>query len=290
MTTLLTMLFVPGSEKRKLSHIPEAQSDACILDLEDAVAIDAKPRARELAASTLTEMGDEHRLWVRVNGVDSGMLLEDLDTVVIGGLAGIDLPKVHGPRDIQIADWLIGHWEERRGLRAGSVKIMATIESAAGVANVHQIAMASDRLRVLCFGAGDFSLDIGIDWPLPHGGGSPAILAAKVQLVLASRAAGLEPPHDAVFPNYLDAAGLRDEAIVARDIGFLGKHVIHPSQIDVVREVFTPSDVQLERARRIVDAFERAEHDGVAAVAFEGQLVDYPVVQRARMLVQLAQR
>lgn len=284
---LLAMLFVPGSDERKLSRIPDIGADAFILDLEDAVAIAAKPRARELITRTLTRLGGEHRLWVRVNDADSGMLADDLDTVVVDGLAGVDLPKVNAPRDVHVADWLIDDLERRRGLRPGGVELMVTIETAAGVARVDQIATASKRLRVLGFGAGDFSLDIGVDWPLPGGRSSPSVVAAKTRLVIAARHAGLEPPHDGVFANYADAEGLRAEATLAREIGFLGKHVIHPAQVDVVRRVFMPSEEQLDRARRMVAAFDRSEPAGVAAVAFEGQLVDYPVVARARSLLAI---
>jgi len=279
------MLFVPGSDQAKLDKIPSLPARAFILDLEDAVAVSAKAAARQLAAECLRRHGAAHILYVRVNSVGTDLLYDDLHAIVGPGLAGVDVPKVGSAREVQIADWLIGALEKARGLSPGSVDLMATIETVRGLHALREIVFASPRLRRLCFGTGDFSLDIGLDWPSPGGEVSPAIVHAKTAVVLASRQAGLEPPHDGVYPNFRDEEGLRREAELARSVGFFGKHVIHPAQIPAVENVFAPSEAQLARARRLVESFERAEQEGTAAIDFEGQLVDYPVAQRARQLL-----
>jgi citrate lyase subunit beta/citryl-CoA lyase len=150
---------------------------------------------------------------------------------------------------------------------------------------VFEIAAAAPRLKRLCFGAGDFSLDVGVDWPHEDGVTGETLLFAKSQLVLASRMAGLEPPHDSVYPRYDDLDALRREATESRRLGFLGKHAIHPSQLPVIDEVYRPSDRQVERARRLVAAFDEAEAQGKGAVGVDGELVDYPILYRARNIL-----
>ena len=285
----VTMLFIPGSASDKIRRIPELESDAVILDLEDAVAFTAKAAARESVADAVRRFGADHALYVRVNPVESPHFVDDLAAVVGPGPAGINLPKVDSPADLLIADRLITHYEAKAGVAAGSVKLMATIETVVGVANVVDIARATDRLTTLCFGAGDFSLDIGIDWPDPDGRASAAMDHAKVQLVLACRLAGLQPPHDSVYSRYGDLDGLRAEAGRSKRLGFLGKHAIHPTQLPVIADVYRPSARQVERARGMVDAFGEAEARGEAAVGVAGELVDYPILYRARQILRIAE-
>ena len=162
---------------------------------------------------------------------------------------------------------------------------MATIENASGVRNVYDIARAGTRLRRLCFGAGDFTLDVGLDWPDDSGTTSPTVVHAKVQLVLASRLAELEPPHDSSYPVFADLEGLRREANESRRLGFVGKHAIHPGQLPVIEEAYRPSQHQIDRAHRLIAAFESAEAKGQGAVGVDGELVDYPILYRARQVL-----
>jgi citrate lyase subunit beta / citryl-CoA lyase len=283
------MLYVPGSETRKLARIPSIDSPAFILDLEDAVAIALKAEARRTVAEFLGGQSTAAPLYVRVNSVASGFLYDDLEAVTLAGLTGIVLPKTDSARDIHIVDWILGAFEHRRSLDMGSIEIIATIETATGLLNAASIAGASSRLRCFGFGAGDFSLDLGLEWPAPSGAVGPLLLAAKVQLVLVSRQCGLQPPHDGVYPTFKDQAGLLHEAQEARALGFYGKHAIHPDQIPIIAKAFTPSTDEIDRAREIVTAFEQSEQRGVAAAQVDGRLVDYPVVERARLLLQLAE-
>ena len=284
---LLDMLFVPAADERKLAKIPALDASAFILDLEDAVAESVKPAARGRASAAIAEHGSAARLWVRVNARDTAHFADDLAAVVVPGLAGIVLPKAESAEDVLGLAGLVDVLERRSGIAPGSVELIATIETVRGLAAVDAIASASPRLRCLGFGAGDFSLDLGLEWPAPHGL-SPTVVQAKAALVLASRKAGLEPPHDGVHPSFRDLDALRTEAEQARALGFVGKHAIHPDQIPVIRDVFRPSADELARAREVVEAFDRSERLGVANVAVDGKLVDYPVAERARRLLAAA--
>lgn len=285
----ITMLFIPGTEKEKFAKIPQLPARAFILDLEDAVPPAEKAKSRTLVRHAIEEFGTAARLHVRVNPADSPYLVDDLEAVVCSGLTGVNLPKATSAADIQVVDRLIECFERRAGLPVGEIEIMATVETVAGVRKVFEIAGAAPRLRRLCFGAGDFSLDVGVDWPHEDGVTGETLLFAKSQLVLASRMAGLEPPHDSVYPKYDDLDGLRREATESRRLGFLGKHAIHPSQLPVIDETYRPSPRQVERARRLVAAFDEAEAEGKGAVGVDGELVDYPILYRARNILAEAE-
>ncbi len=182
-------------------------------------------------------------------------------------------------------DSLIALFEGRSGMRAGSVRLMPTIETVAGLSNVDEIAAASPRTVCLGFGAGDFSLDVGLDWPPASGQLSPTVIGAKAQLVLASRKAGLEPPHDGVYPNFRKPEVLREEAEQSRALGFHGKHAIHPDQVPVILDVYGPSEADVAEARATLEAYERGLEDGIGGVHIDGRFIDYPVAERARRVL-----
>jgi crotonobetainyl-CoA:carnitine CoA-transferase CaiB-like acyl-CoA transferase/citrate lyase beta subunit len=279
---LATMLFVPGSDEHKLDKIPSLASDAFIIDLEDAVAVSAKAAARRKVAAALHRHGTTAQIWVRVNAVETGLVHDDVLAVTVAGLAGIVLPKARSAADVELLDGLLSVLEHERGLRRGSIELLPTIETAAALGRAVEIATASKRVRCLGFGAGDFSLDLGLEWPPPGGRLSATIVNAKAELVLASRRAELEAPHDGVFPDFKELDVLRREAEEARALGFGGKHAIHPAQLPVIAEVFAPSDEELARDREIVEAFDKSERRGVAAIHIGGRFIDYPVAERAR--------
>lgn len=289
MTTLLqSMLFVPGADDHKLAKLDTLDAPAFILDLEDAVALAAKPRARQNAAEVVRRSAGR-RIYVRVNSLRTGLTFEDLDFVVRAGLSGVVMPKVESAADISTIDERLTLLEHERGIDQGSIELIATIETVAGVRRADEIAAFGGRLRCLGFGAGDFCLDLGLEWPPADGRLSEVVISAKVEVVMASRFAGLEPPHDGAFPNFRDLDGLRAEAEQARRLGFYGKHSIHPAQVRVISDVFTPTDREVARAHEVVEAFDRSERDGKAAIQLEGTLIDYPVAERARRLLTLAE-
>ena len=284
------MLFVPGSDENKLAKIPSLAARALLLDLEDGVAASAKAAARPLVAGALARFGAGRHLWARVNAADSRDLYDDLHAVVVPGLEGVNLPKVESARDVQIADWLIGELERRRGLPAGTVGLMATLETARGVLGAREIASCTPRLAGLCFGAADYSRDLGLDWPPPDGQLGFSVLQAKAALVQVSTAAGLAPPHDGASAEFRDLGRLGSEARAARALGFGGKHAIHPAQLPAIEAAFAPSPAQLAWAERVAREFGRHARAGVGAFALDGQMVDAPVAARARQLLRQAGR
>lgn len=283
------MMFVPGSAPDKLAKIPFLPGGALLLDLEDSVAASAKATARALVAEALTRFGTVRSLWVRVNAFSTELLYDDLDAVTLPGLEGINLPKVESARELHLVDWLLSALERRRGLACGTVRLMATIESALGLQRVEEIASAVPRLTGLCFGAADFSRDLGLDWPPPDGQLPFTVLQAKATLVQASAAAGLEAPHDGASGEFRDLDRLAREASAAHALGFSGKHAIHPAQVPVIEAAFRPSEQQLRWASEVVEAFEQHAAEGVGAFAVRGIMIDAPVAARAQQLLRQAQ-
>jgi citrate lyase beta subunit len=287
---LPAMLYVPGDDEHKLAKIPTISSPAFILDLEDAVAHSSKPAARLLVRKALETAASLRPLWVRINRVDSGFLLDDLDAIVGPGLAGIVIPKAEHSRDVGLVDSLAATLERRRDLPSGTVRLTAAIETAKGLANIRDVARSSPRLDFLSFGAGDLSLDLQLDWTAESGVANPTMMAAKTQLVIESRIAGLQPPHDGSFPFLDNPAQFRAEVRYARSAGFGGKHAIHPKQLEIICDVFRPTAREVAAARSQLSAFDAAEKAGQARVQVDGKFVDYPVAERARRLIDTAAR
>jgi citrate lyase subunit beta / citryl-CoA lyase len=279
-------LFCPGNHPRKVAKVFGAGADAVILDLEDAVAISEKAATRSPVVDAL-HPPRPCRGYVRINGLATGFTFGDLEAVVAPGVDGVVLPKVESVLDLAKIDWLIGELEARRGLAVGQIDLMPILETGPGVANARAIcgaAKSGGRVRRVSFGAGDYTADMGMDWTR----GETECDHARAEIVLASRIAGLEPPIDTVWADLSDADGLVASADKVKAMGFQGKLCIHPSQIEPVHRVFTPSADEVARAERIVEAFDRAEAEGSASIQIDGQFVDYPIVARARRVLMLA--
>jgi citrate lyase subunit beta / citryl-CoA lyase len=256
-------LFAPGHNAKLLGRVFEAGADAVMLDLEDAVPPDAKDTARAMVAEALAD----HPAWVRVNAARTEWCEADL--AAVGERAfGVRIPKAESAADV--------HWVAER---APGKPIICAIESARGVLAAAEIA-AVPRVRHLAMGGVDLQQDLNT------GNGNLPTLYVRSHLVIVSRAAGLEPPIDSVYPRLDDEAGLREQASFARSLGFFGKSAIHPRQLPVLHEVFTPSEQELGWAREVVAAFEAA--GGAALRLPSGEFVDLPVARRARRLLELA--
>jgi citrate lyase subunit beta/citryl-CoA lyase len=196
------------------------------------------------------------------------------------------VPKVESGAALTRLDGALTVLERDRGL--GPIPLLGIIETPAGFAALDDIAGASPRLKCLGFGAGDFSKLTGIAYPAVDGGAAALLTWARTQLVLVSSRAGLEPPHDSVYGRYADLDGLRAEAVYARQLGFSGKHAIHPTQLAPLNDAFTVGADEIEQARRVVEAYERALAAGSGAVGVDGLLVDEPIARRARQLLERA--
>jgi len=275
-----SFLFAPGNHARRVEKCLTLAADAVILDLEDAVANAEKAATRAVVVEAL-QRPRRCRGYVRVNALGTEWSHGDFVAVVAAGVDGIVLPKVESAGDLQTAEWLLQSLERERGLPAGGIDLIPIIETAAGFSNVGHIARAARRARRLAFGAGDFTLDVGITWSAHE----TELLPYRSTIVVESRAAGLEPPLDTVWVSLQDAEGFAASVQRAKDLGFQGKLCIHPDQVPVVNERFRPSAGELAHARRVVEAFAQAERDGLAAIQVDGRFVDYPIVYLAQRLI-----
>lgn len=279
---LRSLLFAPASDLRKVDKALSLQADAVILDLEDAVAVSEKVRARSMVLDVLGRASRDC-IFVRVNGVATDWIVGDLMAVVGGRPIGIMLPKAECKEDVARVDWLIGQLEREYGLPSCMIELVPLVETARGVMNAYDIAAGCPRVKHLAFGAIDYTLDIGTS--LTDQG--TEIFYARSRLVVASRAAGIEGPIDTVYPNIKDEEGLATECRLVRNLGFQGKLVIHPDQLGPVNKIFTPSEREIEYAAKVAQAFERAESQGVAAVQVDGKFIDYPVAAWAKRVLDI---
>jgi citrate lyase subunit beta/citryl-CoA lyase len=277
---LRSFLFAPGNHARRVEKALTLPADAVILDLEDAVAISEKPATRELVVAAFGQ--PRHgRLYLRVNAYTTEWCYADIVTIARSGLDGIILPKVETADQLRSIDWLLANLERERGLPVGGIDLVPIIETALGMSNIGAIAGSGSRTKRLAFGAGDYTLDLGMVWSRDEA----ELLPARSAVVMASRAAGIEPPLDTVWADLRDAEGFALSARRAAELGFQGKMCIHPDQIAVTNAAFSPSAQQLSWAARVVAAFEEAEAKGLASIQLDGQFIDYPIVQRARQVI-----
>jgi citrate lyase subunit beta/citryl-CoA lyase len=256
-------LYAPGHNAKLLDRVYDAGADAVVLDLEDAVPVGAKETARAMVAETL----ETRPAWVRVNAVGTSQCEADLDAVAHGAL-GIRLPKVQSAKDAQwVAD------------RVPGLPLICAIETARGVLAAAEIASV-DAVRNLSIGLIDLRRDLDL------GAGHLETLYVRSYLVIVSRAAGIGPPIDTVYPHTDDLSALRSDAEFARSLGFFGKSVIHPRQLPVVHAVFTSTEEEVAWAEEVLDAFECS--GGQAVRLPTGEFVGAPVAARARRLLERA--
>lgn len=257
-------LYGPGHSERILARVFESGADAIVLDLEGAVPPDLKDRARGQVAEVL---GSHPEAWVRINQPASPEAEADL-RLVAGRCAGIRVPKTESAADVE---WVAE--------RAPGTPLTCTIESALGLVRAFEIASLPE-VRELAYGAADLALDLGV------AGGWEETLYARSALVAASRAAGKPAPVDGVYVRLDDLEGLRAATAAAKRLGYFGKSALHPRQVPVINEVFTPTGAELSWAQRVVDAFEGA--GGAATRLEDGEFVDLPIAERARRILEAA--
>lgn len=284
-----TFLFAPGNHPRRVEKALALGADAVILDLEDAVATADKAAARKPVAEALK--GPRRcRGYVRPNAPSSPFCYRDLVETIHDKVDGVVLPKVESAADLHAIDWLLAALERERGIVEGSIDLIPMLETAAGVARVDRILQARSlrpyrapwRVKRVAFGAGDYSLDVG----LVPSHEEPELANARDRVVLASRAAGMEGPLDSPWFHLRDMEGFRRAVERSRRGGFQGRLCVHPDQVPVANELFTPNADEVAQAERIVAAFRQAEAKGSAAIEVDGQMVDYPIVIRAQALLE----
>ena len=278
-----SLMFVPVTAEKFVRTGAERGADAIILDLEDAVAPSQKDHARTLIGGAIPQVSRNGAdVVVRVNR-PWRLLVRDLEAAVVAGVMALMLTKVDSPEHVLACAEVVAELEAERGLAAGGVKFIALVETAAGFFRIEQIARAHPRLVGLGLGAEDFAADVGMQSE-PEG-----LFYPKQQAIFAARAAGIMPMgFIGSIADFRDQAAFRAIVRRSRRLGFICASAVHPLQVAVLNEEFSPDAAEVERAARMIAAYDEAYAKGLGAVQFEGAMIDVPVVQRARSVVQRA--
>ncbi|OGO77009.1 MAG: citrate (pro-3S)-lyase subunit beta [Clostridiales bacterium GWB2_37_7] len=279
-----TMLYVPGNHPGMIRDAHIYGSDSIMFDLEDSVSIKEKDAARHLVYQSLKTLDyGNTEIIVRVNGLNTPYGKDDFEAMVRAIPDAIRLPKTETPEDIEEADELITRIENQIGMERGTIKLMAAIESALGVINAYKIATASKRLIGIAIGAEDFVTDLKTTRS-PEG---IELLTARSQILFAARAAGIDAI-DTVFSDVNDEEGFIREVRQIKQMGYDGKSIINPRQIDIVHKLFSPSEDEIRKSIRIIEAIKEAEEKGSGVISLDGKMIDKPIVERARRVLELA--
>jgi citrate lyase beta subunit len=280
------LLFCPGTERKKIEKAGGAGADAVILDLEDAAALSKKKEARETVAAALgaIDFGRSERL-VRINPVGTGLAFEDLIVTTAGPRPpdGYVIPKVESKEDVQTVARFLDEAEQRAAMPAGTIRLLAIIETARGVVRLAEIAAASARLEALIFGAEDLCGDLGAVRTRE----GREVFYAKSAVALHAAAERLQAI-DTPFVDLADEAALAAETREALGMGYQGKLAIHPKQVAPITAVFTPSAAEIEAAERLLREHERHQAEGRGVFALDGRMVDMPMVRAAERVLARA--
>ena len=284
MAVLRSLLFVPGNQPSMLEKAMGLRPDAFVPDLEDSVTAEEKQNAREILGSFLPRLaGAGPPVIPRVNSLDTGLLEEDLAAMVGPHIYGVSVGKIDSAEDMGRVSKILEELERRFGLEVGRVKLLPWIETAMAIVNAYDICASSSRVVAAAFGAEDYTNDMEIE----RTESDEEIAYPRSVIGVAARAAGVHAL-DTPYFRFRDPDGLRRDSRVARGFGFAGKFAIHPAQIEVINEMFSPSPAEIEHARRVVEAFQEAEQAGRGSTSLDGKVIDVPVVKRARSLLETA--
>ena len=285
MELIRSLVFVPGNRANMLERARSFDADIIMVDLEDSVPPGEKVTARDMAREWVPTLRAEgKRVMVRVNSLDTGLTRAELETVVSPDLYGVSLGKVESVRDIRTVDGLLSPLESSAGMEAGSLRIIPWIETARAMWDARAIAESSSRVVAIAFGAEDFTNDMGIE----RTDMGEEVSVPRAMVPIAARA-GDVGSLDSPFVRFRDPDALREDAQRARTMGYTGKFAIHPAQLEIINETFSPSAEEIDYARRVVEAWDAAESGGRGSLALDGRMVDVPVVKRAQNLLALAE-
>jgi len=268
-------MYTPGNNERLIESSKKLRPDVLVLDVEDSVPYPEVPKARQMIRAKLKEVKEAtgSLIYSRIHDWRTGMTEADLDALVIEGIDGFVLSKTEGAKDVQLLDDRLTQLEKERGLKVGSIAIQSLIETSKGMILAGETATASKRLNSFVFGALDYVRDkharlnmtgtnVGRDW---------TVIAARSNNLTAI---------DAPYPDYKDVEGFRKDTIYGREMGYEGRMLIHPSQIEISNEIYSPSKEAIEFAKEVVALFEDAMKKGMAAVPLRGAMIDTPVYRR----------
>jgi citrate lyase subunit beta/citryl-CoA lyase len=277
-----SLLYVPGIQERMLAKAPTTGADGLILDLEASVPEGEKKRARDMVATMLPGIvaATTADIFVRVNTLASGLVADEIAAVAIPGLAGIALPALDSVAEIEVVSSWLDAAEARAGLAAGSLGILAILESARAVLRAYELLSASPRIVAALFGAEDFRQDMNV----PRSRDGLELQYARAAVGVAARAARV-PALDIVFTDLADEAGLVEETRQGRLLGYTGKQVIHPRQLPPVHQALGPTGAELDWARRVVAAAVQAATEGSGAFVLDGRMIDRPVIAQAEQII-----
>jgi citrate lyase subunit beta/citryl-CoA lyase len=286
---LRSLLFIPADSERKLQKGDDVAADVVILDLEDAVVPDRKAAARQLALDYLSRRTGERKsqLWVRINPINTPESMADLECIMPGRPDGIIQPKTRSPDDVIELGEQLGRLERQLGTAKGHTLILpVATETPEALFTLGEFSRCGDRLAALTWGAEDLSAAVGAatnkesdgNWTFPY-------QLARALCLFAASAAGV-PAIDTLYADFRDTAGLQAACDSARRDGFIGKLAIHPAQVDVINQAFTPSAEEIEYARRVVRAF--AAQPGAGTLSLDDRMLDIPHLKQARKILAMA--
>lgn len=284
------LLFVPADNEKKWA---KAGSLACgvIADLEDGIPPNQKAHARRV----LPEMANhirrpEQAFYIRINGLDTMLWQEDAEVAVGLRPDGIIVPKVEDIKALQVLDRELTEIENRHGLTTGCTKLQLLLETARGVLNMEAVLAASPRVESAVLGMADLCADLGISWEDGYARDVAIWSAEKLRLAMVSRGLQLKAPWDSVFINYGDKEGLRRDTEIGKSLGYQGKCVIHPDQVEVVNELYRITNEEYEKACAILESFQTAVRNGRGAVGKNGFMIDEPVARGAAHIMERFER
>jgi citrate lyase subunit beta/citryl-CoA lyase len=284
------MLFVPGNNPGIIRDVHIYKPDSVMFDLEDAIAITEKDSARFLVHNMLKNLGNYYKelgieTVVRINGLATEFWQEDIRAVVTGGVEVIRIPMTESVEDVMAVDAEIEKVEREAGMEVGSTKIMVAIETALGVMNSFAIAKSpTKRLIGMALSGEDFVTSMKTT-RTPEG---DELYVARGMIAMAGRACGLEVL-DTVYADVNNDEGFLKEANLIKRMGFGGKSLIHPRQVELIHDVYTPTEIEIAKARKIVEATEEALKQNLGVFTVDGKMVDKPIIERAQRVLQLAQ-
>jgi len=278
------LLYMPGDDRRKIEKATTLGVDSICMDMEDGVALNKKAEARAVIAQAMKELdfGTSERC-IRINSIGSGMEKYDLAAALTANPDSIVVPKIESTEQVK---WVSDHIETHElasHKNIGTVRLLVGVETAKGILNLKEIAEADKRLEAIIFGGEDYAASVGA----VRTKAATELLYARQAVVTACAANDLQAI-DIVFIDFKDPDGLRAEAEQGAGFGFSGKQIIHPNQVSVVQEAFTPSDSAIDDAKRIVESFESSQKEGKGAYALDGKMIDMPLLKNAQKVLDRA--
>lgn len=281
-----SLLFVPANQQRMHDKVHGLPADGFIFDLEDTVPAPEKSTARAMTKESIAKLPAD-KSWIRCNALDTGFMHEDFDAFVgMPKMRGFVVPKLDSVGDIAGVDRMLTSLELRRGLAPGSTPVIAMIESATGVLSARDIFSNCKRIESGMYAGGedgDMNVSLGAVWSSE----GPEMMFVRQMTFVAARAANIKFPLEAVFSNIKDHDGFRRDTVLSRRLGFRGRAVIHPTQIEIANEIYTPTAAEVDYATRVIAAYQEALSRGVGSTTVDGKLVDIAMAKTAQNLLDL---